>query len=160
MPALLLLGYSIMETFQIDEDGFLFISPDLDDWQPISEHEITVIFDLDDDLDVGVQAIPGQLVYLYFPFEDRDLPDLKRLHALAHLGARMIKQGHRVLCHCGMGHNRSALLAGVILNHLGMSGEQAVTLIRSKRQGALYNKVFANYLMTLPEMHVHEGDLI
>jgi hypothetical protein len=47
-----------------------------------------------------------------------------------------------------------------LLNHLGMSGEQAVTLIRSKRQGALYNKVFANYLMTLPEMHVHEGDLI
>ena len=36
-------------------------------------------------------------------------------------------QGQRVLVHCAMGHNRSALLAGVILTYLGMSGADAVT---------------------------------
>jgi protein-tyrosine phosphatase len=42
-----------------------------------------------------------------------------------------------------MGHNRSALLAGLILTYLGMTGYDAVTLLRQKRQGALYNKTFA-----------------
>jgi protein-tyrosine phosphatase len=142
-----------VEIFQIDEHEHLFIAPDLDDWHPISDKDITVVFDLDDDLDVGVPAIPGQLIYLYFPFEDKDLPDLQRLHALAQLGASMIEQGCRVLVHCGMGHNRSALLAGIILTYMGMKGEDAVALIQQKRRGALYNKVFAAYLMGLPSAH-------
>jgi hypothetical protein len=31
-----------------------------------------------------------------------------------------------------------------------MSGKEAVELIRSRRQGALYNKVYAGYLEGLP----------
>ena len=140
-----------MEIFQIDDKGNLFISPDLDEWQPIKDRAITVVFDLDDDLDVGVPEIPGQLLYLYFPFEDEEnLPDKQRLHAIARLGARLIQEGNPVLVHCGMGHNRSALLAGVILTYLGMSGADAVTLIREKRKGALYNKTFAAYVESLP----------
>ena len=140
-----------MEIYQIDERGSLFISPDLDEWQPISDRNITVVFDLDDDLDIGVPEIPGHLLYLYYPFEDKEeLPDLKRLHALARLGAFMIENGDRVLAHCGMGHNRSALLAGIMLTYLGLTGEEAVTLLRLKRQGALYNKTFAAYVAGLP----------
>lgn len=55
-------------------------------------------------------------------------PDVAKLHQLARLGARCIAQGLRVLCHCGMGHHRSALLAGLILTYLGMPGAQAVAL--------------------------------
>jgi protein-tyrosine phosphatase len=139
-----------MDIFQIDEKGQLFISPDIDDWNPVEERKITVVFDLDDDLDIGIPEVPDQLLYVYFPFEDRDLPDLPRLHSIARLGARLVGEGHIVLAHCGMGHNRSALLMGVILTYLGFSGEEAVTLIRQKRQGALYNKTFASYLMGLP----------
>jgi hypothetical protein len=50
-----------------------------------------------------------------------------------------------------MGHNRSALLAGLILTSLGMPGADAVALLRQKRQGALYNKTFASYLQGLPQ---------
>jgi protein-tyrosine phosphatase len=144
-----------MDIFTIDEKGNLSISPDLDEWQPIEDRHITVVFDLDDDLDLNVPEIPDQLVYLYFPFEDKEgLPNMEKLHALARLAATMIAQGDRVLVHCGMGHNRSALLAGIILTYLGMSGEEAVTLIREKRRGALYNKTFAAYLMGLPRAPV------
>lgn len=140
-----------MELFQIDAKGQLFISPDIDDWQTLRTQEIHVIFDLDGDLDVGVPCLPNQLLYIYFPFEDRELPDLQKLHELARLGATLVQSGYRVLSHCGMGHNRSALLAGVILTYLGMSGEEAVELIRQKRQGALYNKTYASYLETLAQ---------
>src|SRR6266850_7881537 len=98
-----------MEIFPIDEKGRLFISPDVDDWQVVASRDIHVVFDLDDDLDVGVPSIPDQLLYIYFPFEDRDLPDLVKLQNVGRLGAQLIVEGYRVLSHCGMGHNRSAL---------------------------------------------------
>lgn len=139
-----------MELFQIDEKGQLFIAPDIDDWQPIAAHGINVIFDLDGDPDLGIPSIPNQILYIYFPFEDKDLPDLQNLHSLARLGASLVSSGYKVLSHCGMGHNRSALLAGLILTYLGMTGSEAVTLLRQKRRGALYNKNFASYLQGLP----------
>jgi protein-tyrosine phosphatase len=61
----------------------------------------------------------------------------------------MVRSGHRVLSHCGMGFNRSALVAGLILVELGMSGPEAVALLRSRRAGALFNEVFAEYLLSL-----------
>jgi protein-tyrosine phosphatase len=139
-----------MEIFQIDAKGQLFISPDIDNWEIIEQHNITVVFDFDDDLDIGIPEIPDQLLYLYFPFEDRELPDLQRLQAMAQLGAQLVEAGHKVLSHCGMGHNRSALVAGLMLTYLGLSGEEAVALIRQQRPGALYNKNFATYLIGLP----------
>jgi protein-tyrosine phosphatase len=139
-----------MDIFQIDEKGLLFIAPDIDDWSPLQKSDIHVIFDLDDDLDIGVPEIPNQLLYIYFPFEDKELPNLHKLHENAKLGAALINQGYRVLCHCGMGHNRSALMAGLILTYLGIPGDEAVALIRSKRMGALYNKTYADYLQGLP----------
>lgn len=148
-----------MEVFQIDDSGRLYISPDVDEWQPISDRGITVVFDLDEDLDVGVPVIPGHLLYLYYPIEDKEeLPELDRLHALARLGAYMIEQGNHVLAHCGMGHNRSALLAGIMLTYLGMPGAEALALLRQKRQGALYNKTFASYLASLPAAPERDKD--
>jgi protein-tyrosine phosphatase len=54
------------------------------------------------------------------------------------------------LAHCGIGLNRSALVAGLVLTYLGMKGEDAVALLREKRPGALFNENFAAYLATLP----------
>ena len=149
-----------MDIYQIDRDSKLFISPDIDDWKPIAEHNITAIFDLEGGIDIGIPTIPDQILYIYFPFEDRRaLPDLQRLHQTAKFGACLIESGYSVLSHCGMGHNRSALLAGAILTYLGMTGVQAVTLLQQKREGALYNKVFASYLQTLPRARRVEESL-
>jgi len=139
-----------MNTFCIDEGGCLFISPRIDDWQLLEEHGISTVIDLEGGLDDGVPSAPNHVLYLYYPIFDEDLPDLDKLKAVARLGSSLIQAGHKVLSHCGMGFNRSALVAGLILVHLGMSGEEAFQLLRRKRPGALFNEVFANYLRGLP----------
>jgi protein-tyrosine phosphatase len=139
-----------MEIVQIDEEGFLFLSPDVDDWRPVETTGISAVIDLDGDLDIGVPTVPNHMLYIYFPIFDDGLPDLVKLHSVAKLGASLIETGHRVLSHCGMGFNRSALIAGLILIYLGMDGKEAVELIRIKRPGALFNDNFAEYLQSTP----------
>lgn len=146
-----------MDIFQIDDHGQLFISPDIDTWAPIAERGITAIFDLDEAVDADVPMLYNRLLYIYFPFEDTELPDLQQLHAVAQLGAQFVAQGQRVLVHCAMGHNRSALLAGVMLTYLGMSGADAVARLRQRRHGALYNTHFATYLQSLPSAPQRRG---
>jgi protein-tyrosine phosphatase len=139
-----------MEIFQVDEQQNLFISPEIDDWDPVTALGITAVIDLDGTTDLGVPAVPNQMLYVFFPFEDcPELPDLQKLHEVARLGAALVNLGTKVLVHCGMGHNRCALVSGVMLTYMGLSGTEAVTLLRSKRQGALYNRQFAGYIESL-----------
>ena len=101
-----------MELFPIDANQQLHISPSIDDWGLLADHDIRVVIDLDDDVDTNVPTIPDQLLYMYFPFDDVPrLPDLRKLHAVARLGADLIQQGYRLLAHCGMGHNASVVYA-------------------------------------------------
>jgi len=139
-----------MDLVPLDEQRQLFISPSIDDWKSIEDYGITAVIDLDGDLDLGIPTIPNHMLYIYFPICDEDLPDLSKLHALAKLGARLVTNGEKVLAHCGMGFNRSALVAGLVLTYLGMKGEDAVALLREKRPGALFNEIFAAYLTALP----------
>jgi len=136
--------------FPIDDDGHLFISPAIVEWDPITEAAIRVVIDLEGDLDRGVCTRPGEMLYIYQPIFDEQLPDLGMLHGIGRLGADLIRRGHRVLAHCGMGFNRSALVAGVILVELGMTGADAVARLRDRRPGALFNPTFAEYLASLP----------
>ncbi len=138
-----------MDLFQIDDESLLFISPAITDWGPISCHAIDTVIDLDGDIDSGVPTCPNQCLYIYFPIFDDDLPNLAKLEALGALGASLVASRHCVLSHCGMGFNRSALVAGVILHKLGMPGPEVVRRIRERRPGALYNDCFAAYLESL-----------
>ncbi len=134
----------------LDDGGCLYLSPKIEDWQYLEEHEITVVIDLEGEIDCGIPTMPNHVLYLYFPIYDEDLPDLAKLHAVARMAASLVQARHRVLSHCGMGFNRSALLAGMILVYLGMEGKDAVELLRGRRPGALFNQVFADYLQSLP----------
>ena len=135
-----------MDLVPLDEKCQLFISPSIDDRKSIEDQGITAVIDLDGDLDLGIPNIPNHMLYVYFPIFDEGLPNLNKLHALAKLGARLVANGEKVLAHCGMGLNRSALVAGLVLTCLGMKGEDAVALLREKRPGALFNENFAAYL--------------
>lgn len=139
-----------MELFAIDPGRRLFISPAVDDWREIEAHGISAVVDLEGGLDLGVPTVPNEVLYVYFPIFDEGLPDLDKLRAVARLGACLISSGAKVLSHCGMGYNRSALVAGLILVHLGWSGRDAVALLREKRPGALFNEVFSAWLEALP----------
>ena len=134
---------------QVDESGYLFISPVINDWTEVKRRAIDIVFDLEGGLDVGVPTEPEQMLYVYFHFADDGLPNLDKLDALAEFGASLIRQKHRVLVHCGMGFNRSALLAGVILHKQGMPGRETVERLRTRRPGALFNETFADFLSAL-----------
>ena len=54
-----------------------------------------------------------------------------------------------MLSHCGMGFNRSALVAGLILHKRGMPGPAVVARLRERRAGALFNERFAAWLESL-----------
>lgn len=132
--------------YAVDDEERLFISPALQDWGPVAERDITVVIDLEGGLDPCIPDRPDHVLYVYFPIFDEGLPDLAKLKAVACLGATLLEAGYKVLSHCGMGFNRSALVAGLILNQLGMKGTDVVERLRRKRPGALFNDVFAEYL--------------
>lgn len=135
--------------YRVDDLGHLYISPAVLDWAPIQQAGVDVVIDLEGGLDHGVPTAPGSILYVYFPIYDEELPNLAKLRGLGRLGASLIHDGHRLLSHCGMGYNRSALMAGVILHELGLGGPQIVSRLRERRTGALFNDRFREYLETL-----------
>ena len=139
-----------MNIICLDDAGCLFLSPRIEDWRYVEEHGITVVVDLEGEIDHGIPTVPNHILYLYFPIYDEDLPDLVKFHAVARMAASLVAAGHHVLSHCGMGFNRSALLAGLILVYMGKDGKETVELLRSRRPGALFNQIFADYLAALP----------
>jgi hypothetical protein len=138
-----------MELFQIDDDARLFISPAIEDWPSVARYGIDTVIDLEGGLDAGIPTIPDHCLYIYFPIFDDELPNLTKLRGVARLGASLVREGHRVLSHCGLGFNRSALVAGLILTELGVTGPDAVERLRVRRPGALFNDRFATYLNQL-----------
>jgi|SRR5689334_2099225 len=136
----------LTEIIQMDDDGRLFLSAIIHDWKPVLDRGIDTVIDLEGGIDHGVPEIADKFLYIYLPIHDGELPDLDRLHAVAKLGAELVQRGDRVLAHCGIGLNRSALMIALILRYLGMDGPAAVARCRERRPGALYNKVFADYL--------------
>lgn len=134
---------------QVDDDGCLYISPVIHDWTIVSSYGVDTVIDLEGGLDECIPSVPNGCLYVYFPIYDEELPDLRKLEAVVSLGAHLVAGGHRVLSHCGMGFNRSALVAGLILHRLGMPGPDIITRLRTRRPGALFNQVFAEYLQSL-----------
>ena len=139
-----------MSLIQVDESGFLFISPVISDWASVESRGINVVIDMEGGLDECIPTAPNSCLYVYFPIFDEELPDLARLEAVAMMGAHLVQSGHRVLSHCGMGFNRSALVAALILHKLGMEGPAIIERLRARRPGALFNEVFAQHVAALP----------
>src|SRR4029450_7679478 len=117
---------------QMDDDGHLFLSAAIHDWQPILDRGIDTVIDLEGGVDHGVPELFDRFLYIYLPIQDGEMPDLDRLHAVARLGAELVRRGDRVLAHCGVGLNRSALMCALILRYLGMDGAAAVARCRER----------------------------
>jgi protein-tyrosine phosphatase len=138
----------LSEIVPLDDEEHLFLSAAIDNWQPILDRGINVVIDLEGDVDHGVPTDVDHFLYVYLPIHDGEMPDLDRLHAVAKMAATLLKRGDRVLSHCGLGLNRSALMAALILMYNGMSAPDAVERLQTRRPGALYNDVFRNYLLS------------
>jgi protein-tyrosine phosphatase len=138
-----------MDLFQVDDDARLFISPALDCWDAPDASRVDVVIDLEGGLDACIPTVSERCLYVYCPIDDDDerLPPMSRLRAVAHMAASLIRDGHVVLSHCGMGYNRSAFVAALILMELGMTGREALARLRERRPGALYNPLFESWLL-------------
>jgi protein-tyrosine phosphatase len=140
----------LSKLYQVDDSGYLFISPAISEWSVVSSYGIDTVIDLEGGLDECIPTAPNNCLYVYFPIFDEELPNLNKLEAVVSLGAHLVATGHHVLSHCGMGFNRSALVAGRILHRLGMPGDAVLERLRERRPGALFNEVFADHIRSLP----------
>lgn len=143
-----------MDLVAINSDESLFVSGEIDDWPLLKARGINTVVDMDRDVDAGLPQAANEILYIYFPILDEELPDLCKLEALGRLVADLVSGGHRVLVHCRMGLNRSVLVIATALTYLGMSGEDALDYVQGVRPGALYNDIFANHVRTLPARRV------
>ena len=143
----------------MDPGGSLFVSGQIEDWEALRERGIDTIVDMDGTVDPGIPEAPNAILYVYHPILDEDLPDLTKIEALARLVAGLVSDDHRVLVHCRMGLNRSVLVIATALTYLGMTGEQAVALLRDRRPGALFNESFAAHVLRLPARRIRVDSL-
>jgi protein-tyrosine phosphatase len=94
---------------------------------------------------------PGVLV-VSAPMHDHtlDTPTLEQAERAAEQVCEALLERQPTLITCAMGKNRSGLVTGLVLvRFYGLSGREAVRLIRHKRPGALTNESFADYLWGL-----------
>jgi hypothetical protein len=141
---------AFFEPVCVDQPGRLWLAAAVPDWHTTLErYAFDMVIDLEGGLDCGIPTAPGRILYVYCPIYDEALPDLDRLHGVARLGAAMVGAGRKVLSHCELGLNRSALMAGLILVHGGMNGAEAVERIKRCRPGAFNNDRFYEYLLSV-----------
>jgi protein-tyrosine phosphatase len=138
-----------VELLSVNAEGTLFVSGEIDDWEPLRRAKVDTIVDMDGDIDKGVPQSPNEILYVYYPILDEQLPDCDKLQAVGRLVAELVRTGHVVLVHCRMGFNRSNLVIATALTYLGMSGAQALAHLQKIRPGALYNENFARYVCGL-----------
>jgi len=132
----------------------LYLSGEIEDWQALASLRIDTVVDMDASVDAGLPQAPGAILYVYHPILDEELPDLVKIDALGRLVADLVASDHRVLVHCRMGFNRSVLVIATALTYLGMSGEAALSHLRERRPGALFNEAFATHVARLPARRI------
>jgi len=135
------MAIDLSKLYAVDDDGCLFISPVIHDWNIVSSYGVDTVIDLEGGLDECIPTMPGGVLYVHFPIYGENLPDLQKLEAVVRLGAHLVSNGPRVLSHCGMGFARSALVAGRIRNRLGMPGPRVIEQRRARRPGALFGRL-------------------
>lgn len=121
------------------------------DYAWVARTRIDVVADLGDADAIATPHDIAGVAYLKHPIEDGELPDLVVLGGLVSTLAAAVREGRRVLVHCGWGRNRSGLVVALVLRELlGIDGHSAAHAVRERRHRALNNEVFADYLESLP----------
>ena len=78
----------------MNAEGTLFVSGEIDDWEPLRQAKVDTIVDMDGDIDKGVPQSPNAILYVYYPILDEELPDCDKLHAVGRMVAELV-QGAR-----------------------------------------------------------------
>ncbi|MGZ8578851.1 MAG: protein-tyrosine phosphatase family protein, partial [Actinomycetota bacterium] len=86
---------------------------------------------------LSTSGAPRDHLYVQWAIKDGPVPDEASLHAVCALIRAWLEAGRSVFVHCDAGMNRSALVVAAVLVTSGMAPDDAVSLVRSKRQGSL-----------------------
>lgn len=122
------------------------------DFRWVREAGIDVVLDLADADAYPPAAEVEGLIYVKCPLVDGgDVPDPDVTTGLARFVADLLGQGHhRALLHCTFGRNRSGLVATLVIRELlGLPGAQALAYVQERRDRAVNNEAFAQWLSTL-----------
>jgi hypothetical protein len=130
----------------------LYQSPTPDDAHFVDQDgdrvDINAIIDLEGDIDPVVPQKEIGDVYVYWPIEDGPMAKPGTVRHLAAFVSGLIDDGYRVLVHCRSGINRASLVTARTLVHRGMEPEDAVKLLRERRDPyILKNKEFLDWLL-------------
>jgi hypothetical protein len=123
------------------------------DFEWVRQTGIEVVLDLADaDAFPPADEIDG-LTYLKCPLVDTDtVPDPALTLRLAAFVAGLVDDGRTALVHCTFGRNRSGLVATLVVRELlGLSGADALAYVQQRRDRAVNNDSFAQWLSSLPE---------
>lgn len=73
-----------------------------------------------------------------------------KVNAIAEAVVVALAEGGNVLVHCQAGINRSNLIAGLVLMKVGLTSDEAITLLRQQRgEIVLANQAFESFLRNL-----------
>jgi hypothetical protein len=114
--------------------------------------ELLDLHGFDASVDVGgwdQSALMTGRAYTFLLLDDVPwIEDPDAIHALGREVAQMVTAGQRVVVNCAAGLNRSGLIVGRTLIHLGHTPRDAIRLIRAARgEHALFNRAFEEFLL-------------
>ena len=70
-----------MEMLDVNPEGTLLVSGDIEGWESVLARRVDTVVDLDGYVDAGLPELPNRLLYVYYPILDEDLPDVAKLSA-------------------------------------------------------------------------------
>lgn len=93
----------------------------------------------------SVKSVPRGAVLVHWPIKDGPVPQTAVLRSLARFVDTCLHDGAVVYIHCQAGMNRSVLVAARVLMERGMTAEEAIALVRDRRNGSLSDE-YADWL--------------
>lgn len=90
---------------------------------------------------------------IYAPLDDAQLTEseIRIATAAAENVANAYAEGKKILVTCFQGRNRSGLITALAMHlYYGMSGQEAVSIVKKQRKDVLTNPSFVDFLSTLP----------
>jgi hypothetical protein len=133
-------------------DGALWISGCPIDYHRLRQEGIDLVVDVaDPDLRLEPHQL-GAIAYRKEALVDGpELPAMATLDRLVKEVVTAIREGRRALVACAGGRNRSGLVVAMAVRELlGCPGEDALRIVRSRREDALNNVTFARHIQSLP----------
>ena len=85
----------------------------------------------------SVTRAPAGGLFIHWPVKDGPIPPAETLRSLVRLIDARLREGAVVYVHCLAGRNRSPLVAARVLMDQGMTADEAIALVRARREDAI-----------------------